>query len=1258
MYNAGLVGTGPPLSLPASVDTGEGVAGDVLILTDALAEVPIMGAGAEESAFAPAGVEGLGIVPSADPTYDGMTRRLAVRLAAGLDGMARSVLADGSQENTAAFAAPAVPVPIVGRADPGASDPTGTHSPGAPGGGDGPRGPTGVAIGAIETIERGGVMVYTSAGWVLIGVSMWSNREFLARLDARFPKGTPREQVPHIVPTVQVLDFDWSPETMRWMPTAFNRYTAFFSAMTPVTFVAPDAASADKGRRYLEIEYRGLRRAGLNDSVQAEYASGETGLPNIEGERDTFQAPEINSVVSFQGGEYRVNDDVVIRRLAAKVYEIEDHGTVIAHIDLNAVEYTVPQPSLAPNPELCRDPRLQKVKEQVLMRGEAGVWPISTADGLTRDPKEGTISFMMWNNGRCTLVDPPSHTVAYFLENGIPLECIEGIILTHGHADHFGDAVPALLRTLPKVKVYTTRTIFEGLQELYELAIGGTEEGITQWNFVEMRPRQFTEINGMYYRPYYTFHTLLTIGFDVWTAPGDRTSKLAFFYSGDTLAVRSELEPFLTRADAQGRPVMTPPRLEEILRYQKLLADTWSQEPPPYFVIEAGVAPLHTPSRETVAFLEEFAGPIGVDLATVMQRLKLYHIQDVKARAEGVLEFKWPAGPEGFLALSAFFPQHALDDTNRRFIAMSPVLSSLRPSVQQRLARLGELVHVPEGQEILREGDAEGAYVYLLVSGGVEVSRDGRRITTLPYGLVGEAALLGEARNATVRALVDSYVLRFDAARMRRMVERRSLVMHPGNTFLQAMRTLRENRQIAYQAVRRSRWGHLPDSVLDPLFLHGTVESYSKGKKLTVEGRSIAARGKDLYIVLEGRFSVTKRDGSLKDVTVGLGDIVGERAILTNEPRNATVTALGPVRVLRIPPYALRSLLENYPGIAIALHRLSDHRREQPPAFKPVRLGVLALDETGDTLAGSMPWSIPDYFSGLKGRAHTGMLAALVEAVATTALRQIFPHGEGPVFSRKDIEYHRPAMTGQGAVLEVSYERARRRMTIAVRVGEEVVCQAVYVEGAEDPPADAVPTTQELQGGEPFMGVMRDSVSSGRLNTDGLRFKMQFDPGQQLLYGFLDTLAGRERFQDLWLASDDVADYAAMRALHTWGFTGNRRYQGFRPLRDGERVCVMTPLAAIHHDAGVDPVQIPVYLMGEGDDLIGVVTIAFTPHERGLQNLAPQADARQALKTYLATLRATARSRDPDDRRSWKNFQDSLGGNARAIMARLKAWTR
>jgi CRP/FNR family cyclic AMP-dependent transcriptional regulator len=82
------------------------------------------------------------------------------------------------------------------------------------------------------------------------------------------------------------------------------------------------------------------------------------------------------------------------------------------------------------------------------------------------------------------------------------------------------------------------------------------------------------------------------------------------------------------------------------------------------------------------------------------------------------------------------------------------------------------------------------------------------------------------------------------------------------------------------------------------------------------EGRVIAKqgeRGREFYVILDGSADVTV-DGK-KVATLGAGDFFGEMALLTEERRNASVTAATPMRGLVIVDRAFARLMREDPGV-------------------------------------------------------------------------------------------------------------------------------------------------------------------------------------------------------------------------------------------------------------------------------------------------------------------------------------------------------
>lgn len=81
------------------------------------------------------------------------------------------------------------------------------------------------------------------------------------------------------------------------------------------------------------------------------------------------------------------------------------------------------------------------------------------------------------------------------------------------------------------------------------------------------------------------------------------------------------------------------------------------------------------------------------------------------------------------------------------------------------------------------------------------------------------------------------------------------------------------------------------------------------GRALTREGLA----GKEFVVLAEGIADV-ERDGEVVN-TLGPGDYFGEIALVTGEPRTATVTTRSPSRLLVLTAPAFRSLLDRRPDL-------------------------------------------------------------------------------------------------------------------------------------------------------------------------------------------------------------------------------------------------------------------------------------------------------------------------------------------------------
>jgi len=99
--------------------------------------------------------------------------------------------------------------------------------------------------------------------------------------------------------------------------------------------------------------------------------------------------------------------------------------------------------------------------------------------------------------------------------------------------------------------------------------------------------------------------------------------------------------------------------------------------------------------------------------------------------------------------------------------------------------------------------------------------------------------------------------------------------------------------------------------------------SLPAGTKLIEEGR----QGHEFFLLVDGEVDVRMKGRKVKSLADGAW--FGEMALVSSLPRNATITASSPVRVLVVHEQAFRRLLRDSPGIQLkVLQTLADRAVE------------------------------------------------------------------------------------------------------------------------------------------------------------------------------------------------------------------------------------------------------------------------------------------------------------------------------------------
>jgi putative peptide zinc metalloprotease protein len=219
-----------------------------------------------------------------------------------------------------------------------------------------------------------------------------------------------------------------------------------------------------------------------------------------------------------------------------------------------------------------------------------------------------------------------------------------------------------------------------------------------------------------------------------------------------------------------------------------------------------------------------------------------------------------------------------------------PVADPLDEDAIQEVAEHVRLVRVPRGGVVVRQGD-RGDDFFVVRSGTLEISRieeDGteRVIRRRERGRsFGEIALLeGTRRTATVRALEPSEIFLLDKGTFDRVLASNLAVADDVRADLLSVSELRTLAPFAAL-----------DSADAARLLRGAAwRTFKPKEKIVTQGEE----GDAFYVISSGQVDVL--EGRRRTGRLGAGDYFGEIALLTREPRTATVRAVTPVRALEL----------------------------------------------------------------------------------------------------------------------------------------------------------------------------------------------------------------------------------------------------------------------------------------------------------------------------------------------------------------------
>ncbi|MBL8608421.1 MAG: cyclic nucleotide-binding domain-containing protein [Myxococcales bacterium] len=260
-----------------------------------------------------------------------------------------------------------------------------------------------------------------------------------------------------------------------------------------------------------------------------------------------------------------------------------------------------------------------------------------------------------------------------------------------------------------------------------------------------------------------------------------------------------------------------------------------------------------------------------------------------------------------------------------------PLFSHLEKAGLRALIECFEMVTVAAGKNVISEGE-EGAEAYIVARGELEVRREihdpeGDETVTLARltngALFGEMALLSRApRAASVVACRPSILLVARRDALEAVAEKRPEV---GVELAAHCR-----RRMVANLVRTSPvLLAVPPDERAALVERFETKVFEKGERLIADKEEPTG----LHLIASGEVAVVGHEGdngeSFVIATLGVGDVVGEVALVLRRKASADVAAVHPTVTLHLPREDFMALIRDHPAILAGLYLLAVARDEE-----------------------------------------------------------------------------------------------------------------------------------------------------------------------------------------------------------------------------------------------------------------------------------------------------------------------------------------
>jgi lysophospholipid hydrolase len=286
------------------------------------------------------------------------------------------------------------------------------------------------------------------------------------------------------------------------------------------------------------------------------------------------------------------------------------------------------------------------------------------------------------------------------------------------------------------------------------------------------------------------------------------------------------------------------------------------------------------------------------------------------------------------------------------FLDSVSLFQGLGPEFVSALAKAVEPVHLPAHQVCLREGDRSDC-LFVILSGTVRVLPRGTEASKNAAIDLGSGACIGEVgfltcdkRSATVSTLDETCLLKLSRQAFDALVQQ-----FPHETAEVTNRIVLGARKIHLSsALRRSElFGSVDAQVLKDLEAELELVNLASGETLFRRGEP----GDAMYLIIAGRLRVAllqneNGEGNEKEKILAElhpGDTLGEMAVLTGEPRSASVYAFRDTQLARLSRDGFQRLLQKYPDVLSLFftRKMAGLMREQISGAAPRSSGLRTL---------------------------------------------------------------------------------------------------------------------------------------------------------------------------------------------------------------------------------------------------------------------------------------------------------------------------